>query len=104
MISGLDFSNSNLGVSCQTPKYQISLIYNIYNLNISRILPVDILVFIAVTCISALRPGIDDIKGFLDLSTFSIDRVFIGKHPLFFSYYSIQVAISYKPASKLVLS
>jgi len=36
-------------ITCQTPNYQILWIYDIYNLNISRFQPVDILVFIADT-------------------------------------------------------
>jgi hypothetical protein len=40
-------------ISCHTPNYQILLIYNIYDLNISRFQPLDILVFKAV--ISTLK-------------------------------------------------
>ena len=36
-----------LQISCQTPNYQILLIYDIYNLNISRFQPLDMLVLIA---------------------------------------------------------
>jgi hypothetical protein len=34
-------------VACQTPNYQILLIYNIYDLNISQFQPLDMLVLIA---------------------------------------------------------
>jgi hypothetical protein len=49
------FSSRNLWVEipwvpCQTPNYQILLIYDIYNLNISRFQPLDMLVLIAATC------------------------------------------------------
>ena len=46
--------NQSGNTTCQTPNYQILLIYDIYNLNISRFQPLDMLVLIAdiQTCVS----------------------------------------------------
>jgi len=41
------FNRPKVDIPCQTPNYQILLIYDIYNLNISRFQLSDILVFIA---------------------------------------------------------
>ena len=46
-LYGCHLGFKKLQIPYQTPNYQILLIYDIYNLNISRILTVDILVFIA---------------------------------------------------------
>jgi len=51
-------------ISCQTPNYQILLIYDIYSLNISRFQPLDMLVFIADSTTLTLKAGLGDITSF----------------------------------------
>jgi hypothetical protein len=61
-----------LQIPCQTPNYQILLIYDIYNLNISRFQLPDILVLIAVIATIVPRTGIDDITTFFGPSKFQV--------------------------------
>jgi len=62
--SALNLTGFRLQIPCHTHNYQISLINNIYNLNISRILPVDILVLIAAIVCHAWKTEIEYILKF----------------------------------------
>jgi len=82
-LCGCHLGFKKFQIPCQTPNYQILLIYDIYNLNISRFQPLDMLVLIADITAVALRTGIDDITGFLafnfssfvgDITAFGIKR------------------------------
>ena len=65
-LYGCHLGFKKLQIPYQTPNYQILLIYDIDNLNISRFQPLDMLVLIADTCNSATGTGIEDITGISD--------------------------------------
>ncbi|MBE9542304.1 MAG: hypothetical protein IMF01_08290 [Proteobacteria bacterium] len=63
-LCGCHLGFKKIQIPCQTPNYQILLIYDIYNLNISGFQPLDMLVLVADIARYALKTGIEDITNF----------------------------------------